>query len=90
MSLPVLKTKNEKTKIKFYSLDPDFLRRIWNIHKYLFPSWKSITLFLFICLLIIEVLEQLVAYKVGMVTGKFYKVLEEKDLDGFLDTALDR
>ena len=90
MSLPVFKAKNEETKMNFYSLDPDFLRRIWSIHKCLFPSWKSITLFLFVCLLIIEVLEQLVGYKVGMVTGNFYKVLEEKDLDGFLDTALDR
>lgn len=73
-------------KFKFDSL---FFRRSWHLHKIIFSCGSRNNAY-FVLVLVLEICEQLVGYGVGMVTGRYYKVLEEKDMEGFLDCTLNR
>ena len=50
---------------------------------------QSLPTLLFLLLLLLGVSEGVVGYFVGLISGEFYLVLENKDLDGFLDHLLD-
>ncbi|CAF0708958.1 unnamed protein product [Brachionus calyciflorus] len=65
-----------------------FLKYLNKILKYLFPSFKSASTFLFLFLLIDVVLLEFIVYRVGLFSGRFYKVLSNRDLDSFWPLAL--
>ncbi|XP_004371175.1 lysosomal cobalamin transporter ABCD4 [Trichechus manatus latirostris] len=64
-------------------LDLQFLQRFLQIQKVLFPSWSSQNALMFLTLLCVVLLEQLVIYQVGLIPSQYYRVLGNKDLDGF-------
>lgn len=67
-----------------YKLDLLFLGRICRLGKLLFPSLCSFSSLVFFLLALLSLLEQYVAYEVGILSSRFYKVLLGKNLDGFI------
>lgn len=65
-----------------------FLKYLKKILKYLFPSFKSASTFLFLFLLIDVILLEFIVYRVGLFSGRFYKVLSNRDIDSFWSLAL--
>ncbi|XP_060585147.1 lysosomal cobalamin transporter ABCD4-like isoform X1 [Ruditapes philippinarum] len=63
--------------------DREFFKRFFRLLPWLFPSWISKPVLLFILLLCLGLLEQYVIYNIGMVPSKYYKVLGDKDQNGF-------
>ncbi len=57
-----------------YGFNLAFLRRVWRAQALLFPSLFSLNSLLFILLLVLSFLEQYLAYLVGLIAGKYYKV----------------
>ncbi|KAL5008674.1 hypothetical protein ScPMuIL_014255 [Solemya velum] len=72
----------EKHKAEFH-FDLLFFKRFLRLMKLMFPSWCSVTVLLFLFLLALGLLEQIVIYFIGIVPSKYYKVLGEKDREGF-------
>ncbi|XP_023402128.1 lysosomal cobalamin transporter ABCD4 isoform X2 [Loxodonta africana] len=64
-------------------VDLQFLQRFLQIQKVLFPSWSSQSALMFLTLLCMVLVEQLVIYQVGLIPSQYYRVLGNKDLDGF-------
>jgi ATP-binding cassette, subfamily D (ALD), member 4 len=65
-----------------------FLKHFTSLFKYFFPRFMSVSTFFFVILLINVVVLEFVIYQVGSLSGKFYKTLSSKDLDGFVRTAV--
>ena len=70
----------------FFSLLSDFLR----LQKLLFPSWKTSSVWCFVSLLVASSMEQFLAYKVGLISGKFYEILGNKNQDLFVSHVIYR
>ena len=79
--------ENEKSNSN-YGFNLLYFKRFWKIQKSLFPTFCSDSVALLLILLLISGIEQLLAYKVGLISGQFYEVLGKKDLDGFTDSVL--
>ena len=92
MGIEVVKrffTRNpEKKKKESYAFNLLFLKRFYKLHGLLFPQWRSLPSLFFLLLILAEALEQFLAYKVGLISGKFYKVLEEKDKKEFVNHVM--
>lgn len=73
---------------KSYSFGWLFVKRFAKLQILFFPSWKSKNALLFAALLILKLLEEVVGYKVGLLSGQFYLVLGEKDFDGFITATI--
>ncbi len=71
-----------------YAFDVLFFRRLFRLHLTFFPRITSLNVALFVGLLLVSGAEQFLAYRVGLVTGQFYEVLGNKDLDGFKRVSL--
>lgn len=65
-----------------------FLKYLSTILKFLFPKFLCASTFLFLGLLIDVVALEFVVYRVGLFSGKYFKVLSGKDLDAFWPLAL--
>jgi ABC-type uncharacterized transport system fused permease/ATPase subunit len=65
-----------------------FLADLAKLFKLLFPKLWGVSTFLFILLLVDLVALEFVVYQVGLLSGKFFKVLTNKDLAGFSTLAL--
>eukprot|EP00092_Neocalanus_flemingeri_P077985 GFUD01096920.1.p1 GENE.GFUD01096920.1~~GFUD01096920.1.p1 ORF type:complete len:577 (+),score=127.54 GFUD01096920.1:215-1945(+) len=72
-----------------YNFDLLFLKRFLELHKILYLGKNYTNLIIFIVLLAIGGLETFVGYRVGLISGNFYKVLVDKDQDAFLSTCLE-
>nr|QNH67961.1 ATP-binding cassette transporter subfamily D member 4 [Brachionus plicatilis] len=64
-----------------------FCKYLAKVLKHLFPSFVSASSILFIILLIDVVLLEFVVYRVGLFSGRFYKVLSDRDLVAFWPLA---
>nr|QNH67894.1 ATP-binding cassette transporter subfamily D member 4 [Brachionus rotundiformis] len=64
-----------------------FFKYLSKVLKHLFPSLKSASFVLFLVLLIDVVLLEFVVYRVGLFSGRYYKVLSERDLPAFWPLA---
>ena len=71
-----------------YGFNCLYFKRFWNLQKSLFPKICSDSVALLTILLVISGLEQFLAYKVGIISGEFYEVLGNKDLDRFTTAVL--
>jgi ABC-type uncharacterized transport system fused permease/ATPase subunit len=71
-----------------YGFNCLYFKRFWNLQKSLFPSVCSDSVALLTILLVISGLEQFLAFKVGLISGEFYEVLGNKDLDRFTTAVL--
>jgi ABC-type uncharacterized transport system fused permease/ATPase subunit len=71
-----------------YGFNCLYFKRFWNLQKSLFPSVCSDSVALLTILLVISGLEQFLAFKVGLISGEFYEVLGNKDLDRFMTAVL--
>ncbi|KAL4238002.1 ATP-binding cassette sub- D member 4 [Mactra antiquata] len=61
----------------------EFFKRLFRLLPWLFPSWISKPVLLFVLLLCLGLLEQYVIYNIGMVPSKYYKTLGDKDSPAF-------
>lgn len=68
---------------KRYAFDISYLKRFCFLHSFLFPGIVSASFGYFVLLLCFAALEQFLAYRVGLISGLFYKVLGDKDIEGF-------
>ncbi|CAG7733533.1 unnamed protein product [Allacma fusca] len=68
--------------------DWNFLKRFWCIHELLFVKIYSLPATLFYTLVLFTLLQEYVIYQVGLVPSKFYKVLGDKDINGFWQVSL--
>lgn len=64
-----------------------FFKYLSKVVKYLFPSFISASSILFLILLIDVVLLEFVVYRVGLFSGRYFKVLSERDLAAFWSLA---
>lgn len=64
------------------------LKRCLKAIKIFFPSLLSVSSCLFLLLVITTVGVEFVVYKVGLLSGQYYSVLQNKNLPGFRDLAL--
>lgn len=64
-----------------------FLKYLAKIIKHLFPSFLSASSILFLILLTDVVLLEFVVYRVGLFSGRYYKVLSNRDLTAFWPLA---
>ena len=69
-------------KIKAESLK-NFLKYLTTICRRLFPAIVSPSTFTFLALLIDVVVLEVVIYQVGLISGKYYKCLSDRDLNAF-------
>ncbi|CAG5116572.1 unnamed protein product, partial [Candidula unifasciata] len=60
-----------------------FFKRFWKLCGFLFPSWRSASVWLTLFLLLLCLLEQVVTYFIGLVPSKFYKIFTDNDESGF-------
>lgn len=74
--------------VKYYGFNWQFLVRVTKLHKFLFPSWTSIPVFLFVFILLVRCLEEYVGYYVGLISSDYYQVLGDKDFDAFVQVTL--
>lgn len=58
-------------------------RRLWKIIRIIFPGWCSVPTGLFFLLLFLCFLEQFLAYHMGLISSKYYKVFGERNEQGF-------
>ncbi|XP_053388621.1 lysosomal cobalamin transporter ABCD4-like [Mercenaria mercenaria] len=75
--------KQSGIQTKSHRFDLEFFKRFFRLLPWLFPSWISKPVLLFVLLLCLGLLEQYIIYNIGMVPSKYYKVLGNKDHDGF-------
>uniref|UniRef100_UPI00398EAC5A lysosomal cobalamin transporter ABCD4 n=1 Tax=Pristiophorus japonicus TaxID=55135 RepID=UPI00398EAC5A len=80
--------RTQEQKCNRPKLDLLFVRRFCHILAVLFPSWSSQSVLMFATLLSVALLEQLVVYQVGIVPSHFFKVLGDRDLDGFRELTV--
>ena len=73
-------------------MDLKFLKRFLKIHYLLFSrlnnNGSSLCSWLFLLLVGLCLLNEYIIYHVGSIPSKYYKVLGEKDLDGFWNVTL--
>ena len=74
-----------KEKLKLFF---KFFKRLSIIIKLLFPKFKCVSVLLLFILLVDVVALEYVVYQVGLLSGKYFKILSNKDLGGFRDLAL--
>jgi len=79
----VINVQSKMADKKEYSFNVLFFRRFWQLHKIFFPGLLTVNSGLLGLLLLTSGLEQYLAYNVGIISGQFFKVLGEKDLEGF-------
>jgi ABC-type uncharacterized transport system fused permease/ATPase subunit len=73
---------------KIYRLNKKFLRHIASILTIIFPRLFCLSTFLFVFLLVIVVALELIVYQVGLLSGKYYKVLANKNLSEFTSLTI--
>lgn len=76
-----MECKNNQTESHSFGLK--FFKRFFRLLPWLFPAWISKPVLLFVLLLCLGLLEQFIIYNIGMVPSKYYKVLGDKDREGF-------
>ncbi len=81
----IMSSQKSPPNVRRYKFDWKFLRRLWSLHPLLFPRFLSQPALLLASLLFVGVSEQVVGYFVGLISGEFYLVLENKDSQGFVD-----
>jgi ABC-type uncharacterized transport system fused permease/ATPase subunit len=64
-----------------------FFRHFSKILKIIFPNFKCVATLLFLILLFDVVTLEYVVYQVGLLSGKYFKTLSEKNLSAFRDLA---
>ena len=57
----------------YYGFDAAFFKRVFHLHRILFPGFLSYNFLLFGLLITVCGLEQYLAYQVGLLSGTFYK-----------------
>ena len=70
--------RNESDKIgnaSAYGFNFLYFKRFWKLQKYLFPSFCSDSVALFVLLLVVAGGEQFLAYQVGLISGKIAIIL---------------
>eukprot|EP00095_Tigriopus_kingsejongensis_P004960 maker-scaffold96_size378025-snap-gene-0.23 protein:Tk04960 transcript:maker-scaffold96_size378025-snap-gene-0.23-mRNA-1 annotation:"abc subfamily abcd" len=72
-----------------YGFNGLYLRRFYRLHAILFPGWTAYPSAVFYLLVGLAALEQWLALYVGLVSGRYYKVLGERDWAGFETATLD-
>nr|QTW43714.1 ABCD4 [Eurytemora affinis] len=66
-----------------YNFNILFIKRFWRLHRVFFPGLLSVNTGVFALLLLTSGLEQFLAYRVGIISGKFFNVLGSKNLEEF-------
>jgi len=84
----VINTSVTEDMEKKYSFDFLFFKRFLELHRIFYLGQNYINLIIFAVLLGIGGLETYVGYKVGLISGNFYKVLVDKDQDAFISVCL--
>merc|ERR1719167_172568 len=69
-----------------YSFSLLFFKRFYNLHKIFYSSPVSILVFFLI--IGVSVLYTFLGYRVGLISGNFYKVLVDRDDEAFLPLCL--
>jgi ATP-binding cassette subfamily D (ALD) protein 4 len=73
---------------KLFRLNKKFFNYASKLIAIMFPKFLCLSTLLFITLLINLVSLELIIYQVGLLSGKFYKILSDKNLYGFRDLAI--
>jgi len=84
----LISVKMSKSTSKTYKFDTLFLKRFFQLHNSFFPRLCSSNSGIFVLLLVSSGLEQFLAYETGLLSGMFFKVLGDKDLDSFRTAVL--
>ena len=79
---------NEPLITKKLSNFPNFFKYFFRLVKILFPHIKCVASLLFLVLLVDVVALEYVVYQVGLLGGKYFKALSEKNLADFRDLAI--
>ncbi|XP_046379420.2 lysosomal cobalamin transporter ABCD4-like isoform X2 [Haliotis rufescens] len=71
-----------------YSFDIVFIKRFLRLFRLMFPRWLSVTSLLSFFLLLLSLLEQVIIFNIGLLPSEYYKVLGNKDVDGFRSNTI--
>jgi ABC-type uncharacterized transport system fused permease/ATPase subunit len=77
--------KSIKHNLKFFF---KFLSDLKKLLKLLFPNFVAVSTFIFVLLLIDLIALEFIVYQVGLLSGKFFKVLTSRDVSGFTSLAI--
>ena len=58
-----------------------------HVNKFLFPALRSRACALILALILINGLEQYLAYRIGLISGHFYNVLGKRSKPGFIEAT---
>jgi ABC-type uncharacterized transport system fused permease/ATPase subunit len=87
--LPASNSNLNKNSIKHnLKLFLKFLSDLKKLFKLLFPNFIGVSTFIFVLLLIDLIALEFVIYQVGLLSGKFFKVLTGRDVSGFTSLAI--
>jgi len=86
--MKIFQPKMSNSTSKTYKFDLLFLRRFFNLHNFFFPRLWSSNSALFGLLLLTSGLEQFLAYETGLLSGLFFKVLGDKDIESFRSACI--
>ena len=84
----IRKDTQSKLSEKLFRLNKKFLKHTFKLLSIMFPKFFSLATALFVFLLIIVVSLELLVYQVGLLSGKFYFALSNKDFEKFRDLAI--
>ena len=73
---------------KGFHFDITFFKRFLAILRVIFPYICNISVLLFVTILLLQLLEQVLIYHVGLIASQYFKVLGEKDFEAFKMTTL--
>ena len=80
--------QNKKSIVHNLKLFFKFFSDLKKLFKLLFPTFVGVSTAIFVLLLIDLIALEFVVYQVGLLSGKFFKVLTGKDVSGFTSLAI--